>query len=264
MAGFSLRARLAQQEKIFAAWIASGNPRMAEAAVSTGYDAAIFDLQHGEGSFADARDGIAAVRLAGKPTGIRVGVECYSDAARLLDLGAEIAIMPMVNTVEDAQKLVETLKYPPVGGRSWGPPRAVNLLGLQIESYRTSANDNVIVLAMIETRLAVDALQDILAVPGLDGVFVGPSDLSISLSRGKALDHRMPEAVAVMEKVAKAARKKKKVSAIFCAGGEAAARHAKLGFDILAVGSDWGFLADGAKAALQIARGDAAEGGARY
>ena len=89
---------------------------------------------------------------------------------------------------------------------------------------------------MIETRGAVDALEEILAVPGLDGVFVGPSDLSISLSRGKTLDHRMPEAVAVMERLVAAAKACGKLSAIFCNGGEAAARNAAIGFDIMAVG----------------------------
>lgn len=264
MPGFTLRSRLAAGDKIFAAWIASNSPRMAETVVAAGFDAAIFDLQHGEGTFAETRDGMAAVRLAGKPAGVRAGLDGYGDAARALDLGGELAIMPMVNSVEEARKLVYTLKYPPLGGRSWGPPRGIHLLGLTADTYRAGANDNIVVLAMIETRAAVDLLDDILAVPGLDGVFVGPSDLSISLSNGARLDHRMPEAVAVMERVVAAAKARKKVTAIFCAGGEAAARNAALGFDILAVGSDMGFLTDGAVAALKIARGTAGEGAARY
>ena len=190
---------------------------------------------------------MAAVRAAGKPSGVRVGLEGYAEAARLLDLGAEVAIMPMISCVADARKLVETLKYPPLGGRSWGPTRVINMLGMATEAYRTTANDNIIVLAMIETLAAVDALDAILAVPGLDGLFVGPSDLSISLTNGARLDHRLPEAVAVMERLVKATKAAGKVSAIFCNGGEAAARNAAMGFDILAVGSDLGFLADGAR-----------------
>ena len=259
-----MRRRLAEGDKIFAAWVASGNARVAENLARAGFDAVIVDLQHGEASFAEARDCIAATSLAGRPTGVRVGLEGYSDAARLLDLGAELAIMPMVNTVEDARKLVDALKYPPEGGRSWGPPRAVTLLGSTIETYRTTSHAELVVLAMIETRMAVEAMEAILDVPGLDGVFVGPSDLSISLTDGAKLDHRLPEAVAVMEKLLVAAKKRNKVTAIFCAGGEAAARNAAMGFDILAVGSDWGFLTDGAKAALTAARGHAGEGAVRY
>jgi 4-hydroxy-2-oxoheptanedioate aldolase len=264
MTGFTVKASLAKGEQIFAAWVASSIARNAEAAVKVGFDMAFFDLQHGEGGFAEARDSIAAVRRAGKPSGVRVGLEGYGEAARLLDVGAEVAVLPMVNSVDDARRLVDTLKYPPLGGRSWGPTRAIDMLGLTVESYRAGANDNVVVLAMIETRAAVAAVEDILDVPGLDGVFVGPSDLSISLSDGARLDHRMPEAVAVMERLVEAARKRGKTTAIFCAGGEAARRNAAMGFDILAVGGDMAFLTDGAKAALTAARGSAGEGGARY
>lgn len=265
MAGFTLRARLDRGEKIFAAWMTTGDARMAETIVSVGYDVAVWDMQHGEASLAEVREAIAAVRLAGKPAGVRAGLGGYAEAAHMLDLGAELAILPMVASAADARRLVATLKYPPAGERSWGPTRGINLLGMTAETYRLQANEGTIALAMIETRGAVDALEEILAVPGLDGVFVGPSDLSISLSRGKTLDHRMPEAVAVMERLVAAAKACGKLSAIFCNGAEAAARNAAIGFDIMAVGSDLGFLMDGARAALTTARGDAGEGGAtRY
>ena len=264
MQGFTLRPRLDKGEKIFAAWMASAHPRIVETVASVGFDAAIFDLQHGEGTHAEVRDSIAAARRAGTPAGIRAGLEAFGEAARMLDLGAELAIIPMVNSIGEARKLVETLKYPPVGGRSWGPTRAIDLLGMTAESYRLGANAGTLVLAMIETRAAVDALDDILALPGLDGVFVGPSDLSISLSAGRALDHRLPEAVAVMEALLAASKARGKVTAIFCNGGAAAARNAAMGFDILGVGYDYGFLMDGARAALAAARGSAEDGGARY
>jgi 4-hydroxy-2-oxoheptanedioate aldolase len=264
MPGFTLRSRLRNGEQLFGAWIVSGSARIAETVVSVGFDFGMFDLQHGEAGFTEARDAIAALRHAGKPAGLRAGLEGHAEAARLLDLGAEIAVMPMISSVEDARRLVDTLKYPPVGARSWGPTRAINLFETTIEEYRHDAVDGIIVLAMIETTAAVDNLEAILDVPGLDGVFVGPSDLSISLSRGEKLDHRLPEAVAVMERVVAGAKARGKASAIFCAGAEAAARNAALGFDILAVGSDWGFLMDGARAALEAARGSAQDGAARY
>lgn len=259
-----LRKRLAKGEKIYAAWMASAYPRIAETLGRIGFDAIIVDMQHGEASFAETRDIITASHLAGTPAGVRVGLEGYGEAARFYDVGAELAIVPMINSVEDARKLVDTLKYPPVGGRSWGGTRGITLYGTQAEAYRTSANDEIIALAMIETRQAVDALEDILDVPGLDGVFVGPSDLSISLSKGEKLDHQLPEAVAVMKKLLAAAKARNKVTAIFCNGGEAAARNAALGFDIMAIGSDWSFLTAGAQAALKTARGDAGQAGPQY
>ncbi|MDQ0394023.1 HpcH/HpaI aldolase family protein [Labrys monachus] len=256
MAVPALRARLAGGEKIFAGWMASAYPRMAEMLGRVGFDAVIVDLQHGEAAFTEARDAIVAAHLVGKPAGIRAGLEAFGEAARLLDCGAEFVILPMINSAADARRLVDTLKYPPVGGRSWGPTRAVGLFETDAETYRARANDDFIVLAMIETRQAVEAMEDILDVPGLDGVFVGPSDLSISLSDGARLDHRMPESVAVMERLLVAAKARRKVTAIFCSGGEAAARNAAMGFDIMAVGSDWAFFISGAQAALKAARGD--------
>jgi 4-hydroxy-2-oxoheptanedioate aldolase len=264
MPGFTLRPRLENGEKIFAAWMSSGHPRLAEAVVSVGFDAVVFDLQHGEATLAEVRDAVALARLAGKAAGIRAGLEAYGEAARMLDLGAEIAIMPMVDSAEAARRLVETLKYPPLGRRSWGPTRATDLLRLSAETYRNGANEGTLALAMIETRAAVDAMEEILDVPGLDGVFVGPSDLSISLSAGRALDHRMPEAVAAMESLLALAKSRNKITAIFCNGGEAAARNAAMGFDILGIGSDLGFLTEGARSALKAARGTAKQGGARY
>ena len=112
MPGFALRPRLDNGEKIFAAWMSSGHARLAEAAVSVGFDTVVFDLQHGEATLAQARDGIAAARLAGKPAGIRAGLDSFGEAARLLDLGAELAIMPMVNSAEEARRLVDTLEVP--------------------------------------------------------------------------------------------------------------------------------------------------------
>lgn len=264
MAVPALRARLAAGEKIFAGWMASAYPRMAEMLGRVGFDALIVDLQHGEASFPEARDAIIASHLVGKPAGVRVGLEGFSDAARFLDCGAEFVIMPMISSADDARRLVDTLKYPPVGGRSWGPTRAIGLFETDVEAYRARANDDFIVLAMIETRGAVDALEDILDVPGLDGVFVGPSDLSISLSNGAKLDHRLPESIAVMERLLAAAKARNKVTAIFCNGGEAAARNAAMGFDILAVGSDWAFFTNGAQAALKTARGDGGNKVAQY
>ena len=264
MAVPTLRSRLTKGDKIFAGWMASGYPRMAEALGRAGFDAVIIDLQHGESSFAEARDAIAAGHLASVPVGVRAGLEGFGEAARLFDVGAQFAILPMINSVADARKLVDTLKYPPVGGRSWGPTRAIALLGKDIEGYRASANGDLIALAMIETRQAADLLEDILDVPGLDGVFVGPSDLSISLSNGAKLQPRLPESLEVMERVVKASKARGKITAIFCHGGEVACQYAAMGFDIMAIGSDWGFLTSGAHNALKAARGTSGPAVAQY
>lgn len=257
MPGLTLRSRLGGGTTLFAAWMSSDSARLAATVAGTGYDAVIVDLQHGEATIAEARDAAAAIGAMGVPFGARVGLGGLAEAARVLDFGGEIVVLPMVSSAEDARAFVGAVKYIPLGERSWGPTRALGVLGLDGETYRAAANRDTVALAMIETRAAVDALDAILDVDGLDGVLVGPSDLSISLSNGKALDHRMPEAVAVMERVVAGCRSRGKVSAIFQVGGAAAAASAAMGFDLVAVGSDLGFAADGARAALAAARGTA-------
>ena len=104
--------------------------------------------------------------------------------SRALDFGAEGIIAPMINTAADARAFAAAAKYPPVGERSWGPHRATTLAGLADQSvYLREANDHVITLAMIETRTALGNLDAIVDTPGIDGLFLGPSDLSIALSR---------------------------------------------------------------------------------
>lgn len=262
--GFCLGPQMRSGVPVVAAWISSGLPRIAEILVSAGFDAAVFDMQHGEGSLAEIRDGIQAVRLAGRPSSVRLALGAEPDAARMLDLGAELVIMPMVDTPEQARRLVKATKYPPLGGRSWGGGRAAALLGLDAEVYRVTANQHVIVMAMIETRAAVDALETILDVDGLDGVFIGPSDLSISLSNGVRNDHLAPEVAAVKARVLAEVRRRGKLAGTYCAGGAAAAQNAALGFNLLGVGSDVAFLAAGAREALEAARGPSGSAEAGY
>lgn len=264
MTGFTLKARLKAGEKIFAGWMSGGIPRVAETVARAGYDACLFDLQHGDGTVEDIRDGIAAVRLAGVPSGVRVSLDGHAEAARCLDFGAELAVMPMVDTPEDAARLVTTLKYPPMGGRSWGPVRAAELLGLTLEQYRLAANENCIVLAMVETRKAMDNLDGILATPGLDGVFVGPSDLSISLSHGREVNAAADGVIEGLKRVVARAAAVNKITAAYCSGGASARRNAEIGIDLMAVGGDWSFLADGARAALALAKGVAGKDVAGY
>src|SRR6202035_788652 len=104
-------------------------------------------------------------------------------------------LAPMIDTGEDARRLVESVKFPPLGPRSWGPRAALPLSRLDASAYLKAANGMTQAIAMIETRAALDALDDILSVEGLDGVYVGPSDLSIPLANGASVE---PRGVAVM------------------------------------------------------------------
>jgi len=251
---FVLRDQIDRGGKVYGAWVASGSSRNAETVVRAGFDFVVFDVQHGEASYAEVRAGIAALRMMGRPAGVRAGLDGHGDAARYLDLGAELIVMPMVNSGADARKLVDVLRYPPLGGRSWGPARAMSLLDVDAETYRAEANRAAIVLAMIETTAAMAAIGEILDCEGIDGIFIGPSDLSISLSNGAKLDHSSEAVRHALQTALAAAKARGKLSGIFCASGAAAAHNAHLGFDILAIASDLAFLTEGAKSVLQSAR----------
>ena len=117
---------------------------------------------------------------------MRVPLGAFATASRALDFGAEGIIAPMINTVADAKAFVGAAKFPPLGERSWGPTRAMTLAGISDpKQYLNEANAATVTLAMIETKTAMANLDAIAAMPGIDVLFVGPSDLSIGLTDGK-------------------------------------------------------------------------------
>jgi 4-hydroxy-2-oxoheptanedioate aldolase len=153
------------------------------------------------------------------------------------------------------------MKYPPLGQRSWGPTRTVQLNahdGIAYggpDAFRAEANAETLAIVMIETRRALDALDDILALPAVDGVFVGPGDLSISITDGRTLDIDRPETVAAIEHVARRALAAGKPAAIFAATGAHARRYFAMGYQFVTPSTDIGYLTLGARSIIADARG---------
>src|SRR5271157_3723134 len=249
-----LAAGLRAEAPLFCAWVVMNEPAVAEALAREPFDAVVLDLQHGMLDFVGASRAILSVALAGKPTIVRAPVGEFSLASRLLDAGAAGVIAPMVNSREDARRLVAFTKFPPLGKRSWGPGAVLPLSGLEGPAYLGAANAMTQTIAMIETRAALDALDDILGVKGVDGVFIGPSDLSIALSRGQKSE---PRGAALMEaagQVAARARAHGKYAAMYCFDGADARAFAALGFRLCSVASDQTLLRAAAAAELAAAR----------
>jgi len=240
--------------RVLAAWTVLGDAGVAEALVRAGFDAAVLDLQHGTYSFEEALRGIAAVAMAGAPALCRVPVGDYATAARLFDAGAAAVIAPMIESARDARALVSMVKFPPLGERSWGPGRALALTGLDPKGYFARANEIQLALPMIETRAALAALDEILAVPGVDGVLVGPSDLSVALTGG-APDPNHPEVQRALDHVASRTRAAGKVAAFFCTNGAQACSMLARGFALCSISTDAGLLAQAARAELAAAKG---------
>lgn len=247
----TLAARLRADESIITAWGALAVPIVAELLGRGGYPAVTFDMQHGQHDLGSIREGMSLLALTASHPIVRVPVEDMATASRALDLGAEAVIAPMINCVEDARVFADAMKYPPLGKRSWGPHRAAMLKGQAPGDYLKSANDDTLALAMVETPEAIAALDDILAVPGIDGIFVGPSDLSLTVSNGASLDPTGPETARIAGEIAEKTRAAGKIAGIFCMSPAMVHQMRDLGFRLMAYGSDMNLVQNAAAEAVK-------------
>ena len=254
--GYSLGRRLAAGETVYTGWCALPAPIVAETIAREGFVAVTIDQQHGLWDTAATTVAIASIRAAGSAPVVRVPLGAFATASRALDFGAEGIIAPMINTVADAKAFVGAAKFPPLGERSWGPTRAMTLANISDpKQYLNEANAATVTLAMIETKTAMANLDAIAAVPGIDVLFVGPSDLSIGLTDGKELDPHSGTVEAALDKIVAACRKAGKIAGLYCANAERAVACAKRGVRFLAVGSDLGFLRAGTAAQFKMLKG---------
>lgn len=250
---FTLVRRLRAGDTVFSGWCGLPYPLVAETLGRDGFAAVTLDSQHGLWDLNSILSAIAAVRQGGAAPVVRVPVGDFAMASRALDFGAEGIIAPMINSAADARAFAAAAKYPPLGERSWGPHRATTLAGVADQStYLREANDHVLTLAMIETRTALDNLDAIVGTPGIDGLFLGPSDLSIALSQGKALDPLAGVVDRELDRILAAAQAANKIPGAYCHSAQRAAELAKRGVRFLAVMSDLAMLRAGAAAALKV------------
>lgn len=244
---FDLRTRLASGEPFLFSWMSVPSAALAGQAARLPFDGVCLDMQHGLIGYSDAVQMIAAINATGRPALVR---SLWNDAAtpgQAFDAGAACVIAPMVNSRAQAEALVRAAKYPPMGSRSWGGYTALQATGLAPGDYLREANRMTMVFAMIETAEALEAVEDIAATPGLDGLFVGPSDLSIALSHGAGIDRGGEATLAAMARISAAARKAGIVAGAF--GGTAGfiRSYMKLGFTFIAAAVDVDLMQAGAE-----------------
>jgi 4-hydroxy-2-oxoheptanedioate aldolase len=252
VAAFALARRLRAGETVYSGWCTLGSPIVAESVAREGFVAVALDAQHGLWDAAAVPAGIAAVHHAGATPIVRVPLNDFGFVSRALDLGAEAIIAPMINSAADARVFASVAKYPPLGERSWGPTRAMSLQGMSIATdYLREANAGTLTLAMIETPRALANADAIAATPGIDALFVGPYDLSTSLSAGKAQDINAPEVDKAIDTICAAAVKAGKIPGIYCRDAERARAMTKRGFKFIAVGNDLGLVREGAAAQVK-------------
>ena len=166
---------------------------------------------------------------------------------RALDAGAMGIITPMIESPEAAARLVSACRYPPQGGRSFGPIRAKYAWG---PTYVERANEEVVPLAMIETRRGVEALDEILAIEGLGGIYIGPADLSFSHGFAPGFDRREPEILALILGILDKCQAAGVRCCLHCMTPEYAAEMAPRGFSLVTIGGDARFVELGAAATV--------------
>jgi len=170
-----------------------------------------------------------------------------------LDGGAHGIIVPMVNTAAKAREIVQESRFPPIGRRGFGNPFTPGLWNQSAHTYLTTSNDHILVMIQIETKEAVDNLEELAATEGVDCLFIGPFDLSLSLGYPVPSPDPHPEVEKVIQRIREVAKKNGKYCAFYCSNGIQAARRAKEGFDLINIASDVGALADGIKGHLASA-----------
>jgi len=239
----------------FSAWAGLNDPFVAETLAREGFDTVTLDMQHGGVDYLGAARAIQAVAAAGKPTVVRVPLGDFATASRLADAGAAAVIAPMIDSATDARRFAEHMKFPPLGRRSWGPRAALSLSGLSASDYLQAANGFTLAMAMVETREALAALEDILNTPGIDGVFIGPADLAIALSDGASADAHGAPVNGEVDRIVARARRHGKFAGLFCADGARAKWAREHGVAFITVASDQLLMRAAARSELAIARG---------
>lgn len=250
----SLKTAFLENTPIVNGWLAIPSGYSAEIMGHQGYDAVTVDLQHGMIYFASALSMLQALSATPAVPLVRVADNDPAQIMRVLDAGAYGVICPMISSAEQARRVVAACRYPPLGVRSFGPARGLLYGG---SDYPQHANDEILTLAMIETRQGLADLDAILDTEGLDGVFIGPNDLSLTLAGSASAESQHPEMLAAIERVIHCCRQQQKIAGIFCTSGAAAAARIAQGFQFVTPANDVMQLGRASREAIALARGNA-------
>jgi 4-hydroxy-2-oxoheptanedioate aldolase len=231
----SLHSHFASGAKAVNGWCALPSPVTAEIMGRQGFDLMTVDLQHGLIDYQMALTMLQVLQGLTAPVMVRVPWNEPGIIAKCLDAGFAGVICPMVNTVEDARRLVQSSRYAPLGARSFGPTRANLVHGA---GYAKAANSTVLVLAMIDTREALANLDAILAVEGIDGVYVGPSDLGLSLGCEPTLEPTDPQVLAAIETIAARSKAAGRIAGVHTGSPDMIRRMFAQGYDFASLLTD--------------------------
>ncbi|MCY4007465.1 MAG: aldolase/citrate lyase family protein [Rhodobacteraceae bacterium] len=245
-----IRELKAQGKPVVNGWLTMGSSFAAEIQAELGFDSLTADMQHGLLDYRDALAIFSTLRASGVAPLSRVPWLEPGIIMKTLDAGALGIICPMINNREQAETLVSYSHYPPQGSRSFGPIRASVSVG---SDYVEKANDTIVCLAMVETAEAYEKRDEIVSTPGLDGIYIGPSDLALGLHDGRmgvGFDRREKEILDPIKRILESAKRHHVIAGIHCGSAEYAADAIGWGFDLVTLSSDARLLVEAATARL--------------
>lgn len=237
-----VRAKLKRGECCIGTWLTLASTTAAHLMAQVGFDWLTVELEHAPSTFETAANCYPIIASGGCVPLVRVPINSTENIKRVLDTGAWGVIVPMVNSKAEAEAVIDAARYAPIGKRTIGGQMHAAMFGCDTATYYKKANEEVIVVLMAEHVDAIERADEIMSVPGIDCVFIGPNDLSNSMGLAPVFesdDKRFTDAV---DHILKTARKHNIAPGIHVADWQAAARRREQGFQFIAVSSETGLM----------------------
>ena len=248
----SVRERWNNRVPTINGWLSLPVALSAEIMARAGFDSLTIDMQHGAIDYSAALHLLTALAATEVTPLVRVPSSDPSFITRVLDIGALGVICPMINGASEARTFAAGARYYPAGNRSSGPLRAAMVYGAD---YFKRANEAVLVLGMVETPGAIANLDAILEIDSMDGIYVGPNDLSIAMGMAAGTDREEPEFIRTLEDIARRANTHGKIPGVHTNSSKYASRAIEMGFGFVTVCADAGLIREGAVATVRDIKG---------
>ena len=248
-----LKELFKEGKPIINSWLAVPSSFSAEVMAQQGWDSLTIDMQHGLIDYPNAVSILQAISTTKTMPMARVNWNEPGQIMKILDAGCYGIICPMVSNRKEAENFIQACQYPPNGYRSFGPIRASIYGG---DDYAKHADQEILKLAMIETKEALEKLDEILDTPNLDGIYIGPADLSLAVGEEPGFDK--PESTKAYKEILRilnAAKKRNLLAGLHNGTAEYAQKMIEKGFNLVTVGSDSRYIASGAKSDLEKLKG---------
>ncbi|MFP6814478.1 MAG: aldolase/citrate lyase family protein [Pseudomonadales bacterium] len=250
----SLLSAWREGKQTIGCWLSMANAYSAESLAQLGFDYLCVDLQHGLIDYQDLTYMLPAISTGSSTPLVRVSWNEPYEIMKVLDAGAYGVIVPLVNNRADAQQAVAACRYPPDGNRSFGPIRAALYGG---RGYAAEANQHIACIAMIETQEGLRNLDEILMTPGLNGIYIGPSDLALALGMPPIGDTDDLGHMETVLRILESCHNHGVPVGIHTSSLDYCQKRLAMGFDFITLGSDAGFMSRTAALELNAARGTA-------